>query len=163
MSFHVFSSFTGVCQVASSFRDTLPKHWDHALCPLKLSTKLVQISFTHVHAKLVTLPQAGSTATTCLVLGSRLYIANVGDSRTVLCRGGKLRLASQDHKPSRADEQERVHRAGGFVAHRRVRHPSHLDVIRCIVIFKEAMLPIFSTFWSLGGFYLEGLDKMKRV
>lgn len=64
--------------------------------------------------------QAGSTATTCLVLGSRLYIANVGDSRTILCRNGRLKLASQDHKPSRADEQERVHKAGGFVAHRRV-------------------------------------------
>ena len=30
-------------------------------------------------------------------------------------------MASRDHKPSRADEQERVQRAGGFVAHRRVR------------------------------------------
>lgn len=48
-------------------------------------------------------------------------MANVGDSRTVLCRGGKVRMASNDHKPSRADEQERVQRAGGFVAHRRVR------------------------------------------
>ncbi|CAM9932080.1 unnamed protein product, partial [Hapterophycus canaliculatus] len=65
-------------------------------------------------------PQAGSTATTCLVIGSRLYMANVGDSRTVVCRGGKLWMASLDHKPSRADEQERVQRAGGFVAHRRV-------------------------------------------
>lgn len=30
--------------------------------------------------------QHGSTATTCVVLGQRLYCANVGDSRTVLCR-----------------------------------------------------------------------------
>lgn len=30
--------------------------------------------------------QHGSTATTCIVLGQRLYCANVGDSRTVLCR-----------------------------------------------------------------------------
>ncbi|CAM9355359.1 unnamed protein product [Scytosiphon promiscuus] len=66
------------------------------------------------------LPEAGSTATTCLVMGSRLYMANVGDSRTVVCRGGKLWMASNDHKPSRADEQDRVQRAGGFVAHRRV-------------------------------------------
>lgn len=29
-------------------------------------------------------------------------------------------MASQDHKPCRADEQARVHKAGGFVAHRRV-------------------------------------------
>jgi protein phosphatase 1L len=31
-------------------------------------------------------PQHGSTATTALLLGKRLYCANVGDSRTMLCR-----------------------------------------------------------------------------
>jgi pSer/pThr/pTyr-binding forkhead associated (FHA) protein len=31
-------------------------------------------------------PQHGSTATTALVLGKRLYCCNVGDSRTLLCR-----------------------------------------------------------------------------
>lgn len=30
--------------------------------------------------------QHGSTATTCIVLGQRLYCANVGDSRTIRCR-----------------------------------------------------------------------------
>ena len=30
--------------------------------------------------------QNGSTATTALILGHRLYCANVGDSRTLLCR-----------------------------------------------------------------------------
>jgi serine/threonine protein phosphatase PrpC len=30
--------------------------------------------------------QHGSTATTALILGNRIYCANVGDSRTLLCR-----------------------------------------------------------------------------
>ena len=37
-------------------------------------------------------PENGSTATTVLMLGNRLYCANVGDSRTLLCR-----LRSRSH------------------------------------------------------------------
>ncbi|CAN0385607.1 unnamed protein product, partial [Discosporangium mesarthrocarpum] len=64
--------------------------------------------------------KAGSTATTCLVLGRRLYIANVGDSRTICCRGTRAYLTTRDHKPSRPDEQARVERAGGYILHRRI-------------------------------------------
>lgn len=66
-------------------------------------------------------PQAGSTATTALLMGGRLFTANVGDSRTVLCRvaGAALPL-SNDHKPTRADEAARIRKAGGFVIQGRV-------------------------------------------
>jgi serine/threonine protein phosphatase PrpC len=33
---------------------------------------------------------AGSTAATCLVIGDRIFAANVGDSRVVLCRNGQV-------------------------------------------------------------------------
>lgn len=56
----------------------------------------------------------------------RLLIANVGDSRAVLCRAAPgpngaeqltaLRL-SDDHKPNRPDEQQRIQALGGLVDH----------------------------------------------
>lgn len=52
--------------------------------------------------------QAGSTATTVLLLGNRAYCGNVGDSRTVLCRSGEAVPLSDDHKPSREDEAARI-------------------------------------------------------
>jgi serine/threonine protein phosphatase PrpC len=64
---------------------------------------------------------AGSTASTVLVLGTRAYCANVGDSRTVLCRrGGHATALSDDHKPSREDEARRIKAAGGFIINKRV-------------------------------------------
>jgi serine/threonine protein phosphatase PrpC len=66
-------------------------------------------------------PQSGSTAATVILTGRRLFAANVGDSRVVLCRGGGqcVELTS-DHKPSRPDEAARVRAAGGFILHKRV-------------------------------------------
>lgn len=66
-------------------------------------------------------PQSGSTGATVVLMGRRLFAANVGDSRVVLCRGGGqcVELTS-DHKPSRPDEAARVRAAGGFILHKRV-------------------------------------------
>lgn len=64
--------------------------------------------------------QNGSTATTALILGHRLYCANVGDSRSLLCRNFKAVAMSEDHKPSREDEHNRIRDAGGFVINNRV-------------------------------------------
>lgn len=66
-------------------------------------------------------PQSGSTGATVLLLGRRLFAANVGDSRVVLCRaGGQCVELTSDHKPSRPDEAARVRQAGGFILHKRV-------------------------------------------
>jgi serine/threonine protein phosphatase PrpC len=68
-----------------------------------------------------TAPQSGSTAATIVLLGRRLFAANVGDSRVVLCRaGGQCVELTSDHKPSRPDEAARVRAAGGFILHKRV-------------------------------------------
>merc|ERR1712137_996322 len=50
---------------------------------------------------------------------SRLLIANLGDSRAVLCRSQRSRLSvvrlSDDQKPGRADERQRIESRGGIV------------------------------------------------
>ncbi|MED6193632.1 putative protein phosphatase 2C 59 [Stylosanthes scabra] len=58
---------------------------------------------------------AGSTASTAILVGDRLLVANVGDSRVVICRGGKAIAVSRDHKPDQTDERQRIEDAGGFV------------------------------------------------
>lgn len=45
----------------------------------------------------------------------RLYVANAGDSRAVLCRGGAAVDLSNDHKPEDEDEKARIVAAGGTV------------------------------------------------
>lgn len=66
--------------------------------------------------------QVGSTAVTALLHGNpklgtalRLVVANLGDSRGILCRAGQAVAVSEDHKPSRIDEKKRIERAGGLV------------------------------------------------
>eukprot|EP00798_Chlamydomonas_sp_ICE-L_P008233 gene8233-1499_t len=57
----------------------------------------------------------GSTAVVALLGKRRMWIANCGDSRAVLCRGGRAIQLTDDHKPEREDEAERVEKAGGQV------------------------------------------------
>ena len=65
--------------------------------------------------------ESGTTATTILVSGKRLHIANAGDSRAIMCRRdtASSRLIAidltHDHKPSRLDECQRIMAAGGQV------------------------------------------------
>ncbi|KAK4838402.1 hypothetical protein QYF36_013453 [Acer negundo] len=57
----------------------------------------------------------GSTASTAVLVGNHLYVANVGDSRTVILKAGKAIALSDDHKPNRTDERKRIENAGGVV------------------------------------------------
>jgi protein phosphatase 1L len=58
---------------------------------------------------------AGSTASTAILVGDRLLVANVGDSRAVICKAGQAIAATRDHKPDQTDERQRIENAGGFV------------------------------------------------
>lgn len=58
---------------------------------------------------------AGATAIVAVLMGSTLTVANAGDSRAVLCRGGLALPLSFDHKPLDDGEMTRIAKAGGFV------------------------------------------------
>ncbi|GER25186.1 protein phosphatase 2C family protein [Striga asiatica] len=57
----------------------------------------------------------GSTASAAVLVGNHLYVANVGDSRTIISKAGKAIPLSEDHKPNRSDERKRIESAGGVV------------------------------------------------
>ena len=63
---------------------------------------------------------SGSTSAVCILdrIESRriLYSANIGDSRTVLCREFAPMRVSVDHKPSDPSELNRIVEMGGFVS-----------------------------------------------
>ncbi|XP_023030060.1 protein phosphatase 1L [Leptinotarsa decemlineata] len=59
---------------------------------------------------------AGTTALIAILEGDRLVVANVGDSRGVMCDGkGNAIPLSFDHKPQQMRERKRIEEAGGFV------------------------------------------------
>ncbi|KAG5175448.1 phosphatase 2C-like domain-containing protein, partial [Tribonema minus] len=57
----------------------------------------------------------GTTAICAVVGDTHLWVANCGDSRAVLCRGGAAVALSTDHKPNVPEERARIRRAGGYV------------------------------------------------
>ncbi|CAI0437779.1 unnamed protein product [Linum tenue] len=54
----------------------------------------------------------GCTAMASLIVGNRLFVANAGDCRTVLCRAGNAFPLTKDHTASDPEERERVVNAG---------------------------------------------------
>lgn len=60
-------------------------------------------------------PSAGCTACAIIIRDKKLVIANAGDSRGVMSRGGRAYELSRDHKPELQAEQERILKAGGFI------------------------------------------------
>lgn len=57
----------------------------------------------------------GSTAVVAVLSPEHIIVANCGDSRAVLSRGGRAIPLSVDHKPDRSDELARIEAAGGRV------------------------------------------------
>lgn len=59
---------------------------------------------------------SGSTATIAVIDGTKLTVANVGDSRGVMCdSNGTAIPLSFDHKPDKESEKTRIKKAGGYI------------------------------------------------
>ncbi|CAD8085270.1 unnamed protein product [Paramecium primaurelia] len=63
---------------------------------------------------------AGCTANVALFHKNILYVANTGDSRSVLCRNNTNYDMSHDHKPDNYLEKQRIEKARGFVSDGRI-------------------------------------------
>ncbi|MCQ2819314.1 MAG: protein phosphatase 2C domain-containing protein [archaeon] len=65
----------------------------------------------------------GCTSCVCLVDhgNNKLYFANAGDSRAVLCKKGNAYAMSIDHKPELDVEKNRIYKADGFISEGRVK------------------------------------------
>ncbi|GJX95502.1 probable protein phosphatase 2C 25 [Tanacetum coccineum] len=57
----------------------------------------------------------GTCAVTALIRKGNLIVSNVGDCRAVMSRGGVAEALTDDHKPSRKDEKDRIESLGGYV------------------------------------------------
>lgn len=65
--------------------------------------------------KALVLGKGGSTAVTAILIdGQKLVVANVGDSRAVICKNGVAKQLSVDHEPSK--EKRLIESRGGFVS-----------------------------------------------
>ncbi|CAI2359686.1 unnamed protein product [Moneuplotes crassus] len=56
----------------------------------------------------------GSTAACVLIIGDRIYCANVGDARAIMSIDGKPLELSWDHNLAREDEKRRIEESGGL-------------------------------------------------
>uniref|UniRef100_A0A8C9LDE9 PPM-type phosphatase domain-containing protein n=1 Tax=Pavo cristatus TaxID=9049 RepID=A0A8C9LDE9_PAVCR len=82
--------------------------------------KRLQIKIYPIYLFLLPFPLCSSSGTTCLIAllsDKELTVANVGDSRGVLCdKDGNAIPLSHDHKPYQLKERKRIKRAGGFIS-----------------------------------------------
>ena len=51
----------------------------------------------------------------------KLYFANAGDSRVVMCKNGEAFAQSEDHKPEMESEKNRIYKAEGWISEGRVK------------------------------------------
>ncbi|XP_021894756.1 probable protein phosphatase 2C 39 isoform X2 [Carica papaya] len=89
-----------------------PDFWSE---PEKAIRRAYRITDTKILDKAVDLGKGGSTAVTAILINcQKLIVANVGDSRAVICKNGVAKQLSVDHEPNM--EKEIIENRGGFVS-----------------------------------------------
>ena len=61
------------------------------------------------------LQYSGTTVTSVFISNENITFANLGDSRTILCRNSQLAFETRDHSPALEDESKRIKAAGGRI------------------------------------------------
>lgn len=88
------------------------------------------------HLKTANIQKLHSSGTTCLIVIAeerKLTVANLGDSRGVLCNwNGRAIDLSFDHKPNRENEKQRIEKAGGEIHFSGVWRVRGLAMSRCL-------------------------------
>lgn len=64
--------------------------------------------------------KSGTTVVGVIVSPTHLFFINCGDSRAIFVRNNNVEFHTDDHKPSKPGEKDRIHRAGGTVMISRV-------------------------------------------
>ncbi|CAI9261289.1 unnamed protein product [Lactuca saligna] len=89
-----------------------PDFWTETECAIR---RAYRITDKTILEKAVDLGKGGSTAVTAILINcKKLVVANVGDSRAVICKKGVAKQLSIDHEPSK--EREVIEDRGGFVS-----------------------------------------------
>ena len=67
--------------------------------------------------------RTGCTGCVCVIDegNKKMYFANAGDSRVVLCKNGNAIPMSTDHKPELEKEKDRIYKADGWITDGRVK------------------------------------------
>ncbi|CAK9182989.1 unnamed protein product [Ilex paraguariensis] len=95
--------------------DNILKEPDFWTEPENAIRRAYRITNTTILEKAVDLGKGGSTAVTVILINcQKLVVANVGDSRAVICKNGVAKQLSVDHEPSK--EREIIENRGGFVS-----------------------------------------------
>jgi len=96
----------------SLFLIVKPNFWQE---PEKAIKKAYYITDTTILDKADDLGKGGSTAVTAILINcQKLVVANVGDSRAVICQNGVAKPLSVDHEPNM--EKDEIENGGGFVS-----------------------------------------------
>lgn len=90
-----------------------PDFWENPVSALKRAYKKTDNDIL----KNVVGARGGSTAATAILINQKqLVVANVGDSRAILCQNGEVKQITVDHDPLKRKEKNMVESKGGFVS-----------------------------------------------
>eukprot|EP01119_Soliformovum_irregulare_P020137 TRINITY_DN6492_c0_g1_i3.p1 TRINITY_DN6492_c0_g1~~TRINITY_DN6492_c0_g1_i3.p1 ORF type:complete len:181 (-),score=63.58 TRINITY_DN6492_c0_g1_i3:49-591(-) len=75
--------------------------------------KINQMFREFIKTQDINVKHCGSTALVSYISENQIFVGNLGDTRAVLCRGGKSIRISWEHKPM--EEESRINALGGWV------------------------------------------------